>query len=123
MDETTKIASTTSSAIGLGAIASFFGFCCIGPWAVALFGISGAITMAQYAFLKPYIISIAAIMLAWAFWRVYRPQKICSDGTCATGPSTILKVSLWVATIMLVTAFFAEELQWVLVDATPEGLR
>jgi hypothetical protein len=48
MDEQKKIATTTGGAIGISAIASFIGLCCIGPWAVVLFGVSGAVTMARF---------------------------------------------------------------------------
>jgi len=123
MDEQQKIVTTTGGAIGISAIASFIGLCCIGPWAVVLFGVSGAVTMARWAPFRPYIVAVAAVMLAWAFWRVYRPQPVCKDGSCPTEPSVWLKVMLWVAAIMIVLAFFADDLQWILVDATPEGLR
>jgi mercuric ion transport protein len=79
--------------------------------------------MARWAPFRPYIIGVAALMLGWAFWRVYRPQPICEDGSCPTGPSNSLKVMLWVAALMIVLAFFATDLQWILVDPTPEGLR
>ncbi len=123
MDEQVKIASGTGGAIGLSAIASFIGLCCIGPWAVALFGVSGAITMARFDFLRPYILITAAIMLAWAFWRVYRPPVVCEDGTCAEGPSVWLKAALWLAAGLIIAAFFADELQWLIIDPTPENLR
>ena len=123
VNEDKTIATTTGGAIGISVFASFIGLCCIGPWAVVLFGVSGAVTMARWAPLRPYIIIVAAAMLAWAFWRVYRPQPICEDGSCPTGPSRWLKVMLWVAAAMTVVAFFAEELQWILVDPTPEALR
>ena len=123
MNNDQKVATTTGGAIGASVFASFIGLCCIGPWAVVLFGVSGAVTMARWAPLRPYIIGVAALMLAWAFWRTYRPQVDCDDGSCPTGPSIWLKVMLWVAALMLVIAFFAVDLQWILVDATPEGLR
>ncbi len=136
MDDQAKVAGTTSGAIGLSAIASFIGLCCIGPWAVALFGVSGAITMARYDFLRPYILTAAALMLTWAFWRVYSrrvysrrvyfrkvEQPACDDGTCASGPSIWLKSGLWAAAVLTLLAFFADDLQWLLIDATPEGLR
>lgn len=123
MDEQRKVAATTSGAVGISAVASFIGLCCIGPWAVVLFGVSGAVTMARFAPFRPYILAVAAVMIAWAFWRVYRPQPVCADGSCPAGPSTWLKVMLWVAAAMVVLAFFAEDLQWILVDATPEALR
>ncbi len=123
MDDESKVATTTGGAIGISVFASFIGLCCIGPWAVVLFGVSGAVTMARWAPLRPYFIGVAAVMLAWAFWRVYRPQPVCDDGSCPAGPSVWLKVMLWIAACMTVLAFFADDLQWILVDATPEGLR
>lgn len=123
MDDQAKVASTTASAIGLSAVASFIGLCCIGPWAVALFGVSGAITLARFDFARPYILIAAASMLAWAFWRVYWAPQPCEDGTCARGASSWLKSALWLAATLTLAAFFADELQWFLVDATPEGLR
>ncbi len=123
VSEDKQIATTTGGAIGVSVFASFIGLCCIGPGAVVLFGVSGAVTMARWAPLRPYIIGVAALMLAWAFWRVYRPRQVCDDGSCAAGPSNWLKVMLWVAAVMIVLAFFADDLQWILVDATPEGLR
>jgi mercuric ion transport protein len=122
MREEKQIAATTGGAVGISVFASFIGLCCIGPWAVVLFGVSGAVTMARWAPFRPYIVGIAAVMLAWAFWRVYRPQPVCEDGSCPTGPSNWLKIMLWVATLMVVVAFFADDLQW-LIDATPEALR
>ena len=123
MDESGKVATTTGGAIGISAIASFIGLCCIGPWAVALFGVTGAVAMARWVPLRPYIILVAAVMLAWAFWRVYRPQPVCNDGSCPARPSIWLKVMLWIAAAMVVTAFFADDLQWLLVNPTPEALR
>ena len=116
-------AATSAGAIGISAFASFIGLCCIGPWAVALFGVSGAITMARWAPVRPYILIVAAVMLAWGFWRVYRPRPACDGDTCTAGPTIWLKVMLWVAAVMVVLAFFADQLQWLLVDPTPERLR
>ncbi len=123
MNDDKKVVTTTSGAIGISVFASFIGLCCIGPWAVVLFGVSGAVTMARWAPLRPYIIAVAGVMLAWAFWRVYQPQPACEDGSCSTGPSAWLKTLLWFAAVLTVVAFFAEDLQWILVDPTPEALR
>ena len=114
MNEEKQVAATTGSAIGISAFASFIGLCCIGPWAVVLFGVSGAVTMARWAPLRPYIIGVAAIMLAWAFWRVYRPVKTCDDDTCPAAPSVWLKFFLWLGLFLLIAAIFAEDLQWLL---------
>ena len=123
MREQAQVAATTGSAIGISAIASFVGLCCIGPWSVALLGVPGAVAMARYDFLRPYVLAAAALMLGWAFWRVYRPQQVCNDEVCATGPSVWLKGTLWLGLVMIVLATFANDLQWILVDPTPKALR
>ena len=117
MDESKKVAATTSSAIGISAFASFVGLCCIGPWGVALFGVSGAVALARWQPYRIPIIVIAAALLGWAYWRVYRPQPVCADGSCPTTPTIRVKAMLWMATALVLLAFFAEELQWLLFTA------
>lgn len=125
MREDRKLAVGTGSAVGLSAVASFIGLCCIGPWAVALLGMSGAITMARWQPARPYILIVALVTLAWAFWRTYGPprKKLCAAGLCPARPSPWLQLALWLALVLVVLAFFADQLQWLLVDPTPEGLR
>lgn len=125
MREKNKLAMGTGGAIGLSAVASFIGLCCIGPWAVALFGVSGAIAMARWAPARPYILIVALLLLAWAFWRTYGPPRrsLCQAGLCPARPSKSLQLALWMALAMIVLAFFADQLQWLLIDPTPEGLR
>jgi len=123
MKESGKVAASASGAIGLSSIASFVGLCCIGPWAVSFLGISGAIAMARWQPYRPYLLGVASVLLLWAFWRVYGPQKPCPDGTCPTRRSLWLQGFLWLAVLMIGLAFFADDLQWILVDPTPEGLR
>ena len=125
MHEDRRLAATSGGAIGISAIASFIGLCCIGPWAVALFGMSGSIAMARWQPARPYILAAAVTMLAWAFWRVYGPprKKLCDAGLCPARPSLWLQGALWFALLLVVLAFFAEQLQWLLVDPTPEALR
>ena len=79
--------------------------------------------MARFDFLRPYIFGIAVVMLAWAFWRIYRKPVVCEDGSCAEARSLSLKSTLWLAAALTVAAFFADQIQWLLIDATPEALR
>jgi MerT mercuric transport protein len=124
MLETKKIIASGGGAVGLSMFASFIGLCCIGPWTVALLGVSGAVSMARWQPLRPYILVVAGAMLAWAFWRTYRLRRVClADGCADKRPGTVMYVSLWLSAVLLVLAVFAEQLQWVLVDATPPGLR
>ena len=70
------VAATTSGAIGLSAFASFVGLCCVGPWTVALLGVSGAVAMARWQPFRPYILALAAVMMVWAFWRAHTSSPI-----------------------------------------------
>jgi hypothetical protein len=124
MQEIRKIVASGGSALGLSLFASLVGLCCIGPWTVALLGVSGAVSMARWQPLRPYILTVAGGMLAWAFWRTYRLKRIClAEGCTDKQPGVSMYVSLWLSVLLLVVAVFAEKLQWLLVDPTPAALR
>ena len=112
-----------SGSIGLSAISSFVGLCCIGPWSVAFLGVTGAVAVARWQPYRPLILGVAAVLLAWGFWQVYRSKKTGEGEVCAAKPPVWLKIALWSSVAFLVLAFFAEELQWILVDPTPPALR
>lgn len=115
--------AAAGGSVGLSSFASFVGLCCIGPWSVALFGVTGAVALARFQPYRPLFLGIAALLLAWAFWRVYRKPAPCADGSCPKGPSPWLKGALWFSALLLILAVFAEDLQWLVVDPTPPGLR
>ena len=115
--------AATGGAVGLSAFASFIGLCCIGPWSVALLGVPGAVALARWQPYRPAILAVAAMMLAWGFWRTYRKQPDCADDVCRQRQSPWLKGMLWLAAGLLVLSFFADDVQWLLVDATPPGLK
>jgi hypothetical protein len=64
-------------AAGLSLFASFVGLCCIGPMAVGVLGVSGAIALARWQPYRPYILGVSAFLLAWAFWRTYHLRRVC----------------------------------------------
>ncbi len=100
MQERKKIMASGGSAVGLSMLASFVGLCCIGPWTVALLGVSGAVSMARWQPFRPYILTLAG-------------EK----------PGKAMYISLWLSAVLLVLAVFAEQLQWLLIDPTPAALR
>ena len=111
-------------ATGLSLFASLVGLCCVGPWTVALLGVSGAVSMARWQPFRPYILGASAILLAWGFWRTYRLNKVCvAEGCEEKKPGLAMHLSLWLSATLLVLAFFAGDLQWLLVDPTPTALR
>ena len=110
-------------AVGLSLFASIVGLCCVGPWTVALLGVSGAVSMARWQPLRPYILATSALLLSWAFWRTYRLKRVCiAEGCEDRKPGLAMHLSLWLSVAFLVLAFFAGDLQ-SLVDATPPALR
>lgn len=46
MDEHRKVGGAAGAAIGLSSVSALIGLCCLGPWAVSLFGVSAAVAMA-----------------------------------------------------------------------------
>ncbi len=124
MHETKKILASGTGAVGLSLLASAVGLCCVGPWTVALLGVSGAVSMARWQPLRPYVLGVSGLMLAYAFWRTYRLRKVCLDEDCADKkPGPAMHISLWVSAVILVLALFANDLQRLFVDPTPPGLR
>ena len=124
MLERTKTLVSSGGAVGLSAFASLVGLCCIGPWTVALLGVSGAVSLARWQPLRPYMLTAAGVLLAWAFWRTYRSRRACSaDGCAEKRPGAVMYVTLGLAVLLLLLAVFAEQLQWLIVDPTPPALR
>lgn len=121
--ESRRAAAATGGAVGLSAAASFIGLCCIGPWAVSLLGVPGAVALARFQPIRPYILAVAGALLVWAFWQVYKPAPR-TGMTCDIKRRAIwLQAALWISTLIFAGAVFADQLQWLLIDPTPEGLR
>ena len=119
-----KIVASSGGAVGLSVFASLVSLCCIGPWTVTLLGVSGAISMARWQPLRPYVLAVAGGVLACGFWRTYRLKRACvAEGCPEKKPGPAMHASLWLSTILLAIALFADRLQWLLVDPTPPGLR
>lgn len=101
------IGTGAGAASGSSLIAAIASFCCVGPWAVMLFGVPGAIMIARWEPYRPYLIAASAGLLAWVFWRTYRLRRACAAGECAAGPSPWLIVALWTATGLWLFALVA----------------
>lgn len=91
----------------LGAIAA--SSCCVVPLALFSLGISG-VWIGNLAALSPYqpvFVLITVGFLGYGYYLVYwKPKKACTDRpACAQSLSKrIVKISLWVATFLVVTA-------------------
>ena len=107
VSEMRAIGAGAGAASGTSLIAAITSFCCAGPWAVLLFGVPGAITIARWEAYRPYLIVASGGLLAWAMWRTYRLRQACAAGTCATGPSPWLVATLWIAAALWLFALVA----------------
>lgn len=91
-----------------GAIAAAFGasLCCIGPVVFALLGLGAFGAASVFESLRPYLLAVAVLALAFGFYRVYFQREQCAPGeACATKPvSKMNRAALWVA-LVTVSAF------------------
>jgi mercuric ion transport protein len=90
----------------LGALAA--SSCCIIPLVLFSLGISGAwignlTALAPY---KPYFAAESLGLLGYGYYLVYaRQSQVCGDGSCARPlPNRLVKLSLWLATVLVVAA-------------------
>jgi cytochrome c biogenesis protein CcdA len=101
MSKKKPILGAAGGALGLGGVAAFLGTCCVAPWAVALLGVSGAVTLARFARYQPYVLGVAAVLLGLAFFWAYRPDPGCVDGSCEATSRRRLRWTVWITAILL----------------------
>ena len=89
-----------------GAIAAAIGagLCCVGPVLFALLGLGAFSAASVFASLRPYLLAVAALALAFGFYRVYFRREQCAPGeACASKPvSKVNRAALWVALLVFV---------------------
>lgn len=127
MDRTVQTLNHTSSALrdenridpsirraglmSLGGILAALGAgaCCVVPFALFTFGISGA-WISNLTALAPYQPIFAAVTLGFlgsGFYLVYRKPKVaCAEGSYCAKPNSgrIAKIGLWTATVLVIIA-------------------
>lgn len=100
MTKRKRILGAAGGAVGLAGTAAFLGVCCVAPWAVWLFGVSGAVLIARLAFVQPYLLLAALAVLAVAFWWAYRRQPP-GDPSCDATTSRRVRRWVWVAAVLM----------------------
>lgn len=94
-----------------GAIAAAFGagLCCVGPVLFALFGLGAFGAASVFQSLRPYLLAVAVLALAFGFYRVYFRREQCAPGeACATKPvNKVNRAALWVALFIVVAFAFS----------------
>ena len=115
MSEATKsnlgAAGAACGSVGLSGLAAAMGFCCYGPLAVTLVGVTGAAWFSRFEPYRPIVLILAGAVLAWAFWRVYRqPQR-----------GVGIQIVLWLSLILLIGSVFLPELAPLFISMGPPG--
>ncbi len=106
-------AGSVGGAIGAALTSAAAGLCCIGPLALTLLCVNGMILAAG---LKPYrfhLLALSSLMLALAFWTVYRPVRGPAVA-CPTRKGRVTRVVLWLTgavwIVALVLQFVADKI-------------
>jgi hypothetical protein len=93
------------SALGAAgaALAALFGtLCCAGSAVVALLGAGGALAAARLEPYRPYLLGIAIAMLAFGFWRAYRPAR--SGAACSVRTGRWVRIMLWCSAVLVIAS-------------------
>ena len=101
MSDRKRVFGVAGGAVGLGGVAAALSTCCVAPWAVALVGVSGAVTLARLASYQPYVLAAAAVLLGLAFYWAYRADPVCVDGSCEATNRKRLRWVVWIAALFL----------------------
>jgi mercuric ion transport protein len=69
-------AGSALGALGAAVAALAGTLCCAGPAVVAALGAGGALAGARLEPFRPYLLGASMVMLAFGFWRAYRPTPV-----------------------------------------------
>ncbi len=84
--------------------------CCIGPLAIALLGVNGAILAAAFKPYRVYLLSVSFVLLAGSFWSVYGGRRVRDGAACPAAGGRWTKVILWTGATLWVAALIIQYL-------------
>ncbi len=90
--------------------------CCIGPLAITLLGVNGAILGAAIKPYRPLLLIGSGLLMALAFWLYWRPAANGSRVTCSLRAGRVQKSFLWAGVGLWVAALligFAADRYWL----------
>ncbi len=94
-----------ASSAALTSVAS--SICCIGPLAITLLGVNGAILGAAIKPYRPFLLTTAFVLLAFAYWRLVRSSNSYDGASCSIQVMRLQKivlrigVAVWIAAIII----------------------
>ena len=83
--------------------------CCVGPLVFVLLGLGSFGAAAALGTARPYLMTAAALLLAFGFYRAYFRREACAPGeACASRPvARAGRAALWVATVAVIAFAFS----------------
>jgi hypothetical protein len=81
-----------ASSVALTSVAS--SICCIGPLAITLLGVNGAILGAAIKPYRPLFLTVAAMLLTFAYWRLRRSKSGAEGAVCSIQAMRVQKIVL-----------------------------
>lgn len=87
----------TFGSVVAGVTSTAASICCIGPIAIAVLGVNGAILAAGIKPYRLYLLGGSLLMLGYAFWRVYRSNSRAEADACSVNAGRWSRVVLWSA--------------------------
>jgi len=103
-----------ASSAALTSVAS--SICCIGPLAITLLGVNGAILGAAIKPYRPYLLTAALVLLAFAYWRLMKSPAGGEGTSCSIRAMRLQKMGLWVGVVIWVAAViigYAADQYWL----------
>ncbi len=119
------MATSSSSGLNLSALAgassaaltsAAASICCIGPLAITLLGVNGAILGAAIKPYRPILLTAAAVLLAFAYWRLKSPRNGTAGAVCSIRAMRLQKIVLWVGVVIWLAAViigYAADQYWL----------
>ena len=90
--------------------------CCIGPIAISILGVNGAILAAGLKPYRFYFLGVSFLLLALAFWMVYRWRRVPAGADCPVRAGRLSRTILWVSAFLWLAAVviqFAADRYWL----------
>lgn len=119
------MATSSNSGVNLGALAgassaaltsAASSICCIGPLAITLLGVNGVILGAAIKPYRPILLTAAAALLAFAYWRLMRSWSGAEGAVCSIRAMRVQKIVLWAGVVIWVAALgigYAADQYWL----------
>ncbi len=111
-----QIGSLVGSAVA-AATSAAASICCVGPLALSLLGVNGAILAAGMKPYRPYLLGASLLVIGYAFWAIYGRRRKAADGVrCSVRAGRAARSVLWVAATLWVGALligFAADRYWL----------